>query len=75
MVKSLILLCFVINEDRIDVDEKNVGAIYDWPTPKAIIDIRIFHGFVTFSRRFIRNFSTIVSPLTDCLKRASFSRG
>ena len=40
----------------------------DWPKPKVIHEIRSFHGLASN----FKGFSTIMSPITDCMKQREF---
>nr|GEV45613.1 putative reverse transcriptase domain-containing protein [Tanacetum cinerariifolium] len=57
----------------IKVDESKGQAIVDWPTPRSIHDVRSFHALASFYRPFIQNFSSLVSPITECMKASVFS--
>jgi hypothetical protein len=68
-IDRLVFLGFVVSAQGIEVDEEKVKAIQDWPTPKTVSDVRSFHGLASFYGRFVQDFSSIATPLTEIVKK------
>jgi len=66
---KLVFLGFVVSKRGIEVDEENVKAIQEWPTPTTISQVRSFHGLASFYRRFVYDFSSLAAPLTEVIKK------
>lgn len=50
-------------------DPAKVEAIVAYPAPKTVREIRRFLGMVGWYQRFIKDFSTITTPMTELLKK------
>lgn len=57
----------------INVDKEKVKAIRKWPSSINIEEVQSFHRLATFYRRFVKDFSTITTHLSDCLKQQATS--
>ncbi|KAG1925560.1 retrotransposable element [Pimephales promelas] len=64
-------LGYIISQEGVAMDEKKVKAVLDWPLPTTLKELQRFLGFANFYRRFIRNFSSVASPLTSMTRRSS----
>ena len=51
------------------MDPKKVKVIINWQEPENVKDVRAFIGFANFYRRFIDNFSALVSPLVTLTRK------
>lgn len=68
-VKSIKFLGLVITTDGIKMDLAKLKAIENQPVPKNVKEIYRFVGFINFYKRFIKNFGSIIMPLTHLMKK------
>ena len=60
----------MVGRDGVRMMDDKVQAISEWPTPSKVGDIRAFLGTAGYYRKFIRDFSSIATPLTELTKEA-----
>lgn len=58
-------LGFIVGNGCLMTDPDKVSAIRDFPQPRTIRQLRRFLGLTGWYQRFIKNYSTLASPLTD----------
>ena len=51
------------------VDPEKVEAGMSWERPKSVFEIRSFLGLAGYYRRFIKDFSRIVTPMTRLTRK------
>ena len=59
----------VVSANGVAMDHEKVKAITEWLTPKKLVQVQEFIGFLNFYRRFIKGFSKIARPLHDLTKK------
>jgi hypothetical protein len=66
-------LGLLVGKDGIRVDPRKIEVMQDWPHPKALKILRGFLGLTGYYRKFIKNYGKIATPLTNLLKKNSFT--
>jgi len=54
------------------MEEDKIRALKDWPKPTSLKLLRGFLGLTGYYIRFIRNYASLATPLTDMLKKDNF---
>src|SRR3954469_17596235 len=64
--------CFsFVTAAGIAVDPEKIEAVITWERPKTVFDIRSFLGLAGYYRRFVRDFSRLVAPLTRLTRKGA----
>ncbi|XP_076057418.1 uncharacterized protein LOC143034959 [Oratosquilla oratoria] len=64
-------LGYVVGQGEVAPPHAKVEAILNIVTPKSKREVRCFLGTIAYYRMFIYNFSALVAPLTDLLKKGT----
>ena len=62
-------LGLIIGNGQISMDPTKLSAIDTWKPPTSVKGIQSFLGFANFYRKFIPNYSNIITPLTFLTKK------
>jgi hypothetical protein len=68
-LKEIKFLGHTISQDGVSVDPEKVQEVMDWKPPTIVRQIRSFLGLAGYYWRFILDFSRIVKPMTELLKK------
>ena len=63
-LNQVTFLGHVVSKDGIQVDPKKIKAIIEWPRATTGNEVRSYLGLACYYRRFMKNLSKIVAPLT-----------
>lgn len=61
-------LGYIVTPGHLEMDPSKIKAVLNWPIPTTVKEVQRFVGFANFYRKFIRNFSSVVAPLTALTK-------
>jgi hypothetical protein len=70
-IKEVPFLGHMVSPEGITVDPDKVKEVLEWKLPTTVSEVRSFLGLVGYYRRFILNFSKIVKPITELLKKGN----
>jgi hypothetical protein len=68
-VTDTTFLVFVVSGSGLRMDPQKARVIVDWAKPTSRREVQQLLGVWNFYRRFIHNFSLIVSPIMDLLRQ------
>ncbi|GBG59779.1 hypothetical protein CBR_g54882 [Chara braunii] len=54
-----------VSAEGIRSEDAKVASIRDWPRPETVTEVRSFLRMRGYYRNFVKNYSTVASPLTD----------
>lgn len=61
---SVRYLGHIVSSDGVKTDPEKVQALKTWPRPQNLKELQSFLGFSGYYRRFVKDYSRIVKPLT-----------
>ncbi|XP_055522976.1 uncharacterized protein LOC129717160 [Wyeomyia smithii] len=68
--KQVTYLGYLLTEEGVAIDNSRIAPILNYARPRNVKDIRRLLGLAGFYQRFIREYSRIVAPISDLLKKS-----
>ncbi|GBG79339.1 hypothetical protein CBR_g29489 [Chara braunii] len=62
---KILYLGHEVSAEGIRPEDAKMASIRDWPRPQTVTEVRSFLGMCGYYRNFVKNYSTVASPLTD----------
>jgi hypothetical protein len=67
--KSIIFLGHVVSKKGTKPDPGKIEAILHFPTPKTVINVRLFLGLTSYYCKYIRGYSKLAGPLFELTRK------
>ena len=74
-LKKVEFLGRIVGENSIEISEKDIEAVKEWPTPKNTKYVERFLGLANYHRSFIQNFAELAVPLYGITGKKAFHWG
>ena len=62
-------LAHVVSKDGVMVDPSKIEVVKSWVRPTNVSEVRIFVGLAIYYHRFVKEFSSVASQLTNLTKQ------
>ncbi|KAA3480460.1 RNA-directed DNA polymerase-like protein [Gossypium australe] len=66
---EVVFLGHVVSAEGIQLDQKNIEAIFQWKAQKQVSELQSFLGLVGYYKKFLNDFSKIGMPMAKLLQK------
>ncbi|WMV21146.1 hypothetical protein MTR67_014531 [Solanum verrucosum] len=66
---SVAFLGHVVSKEGVMVDHQKIEVVKNWVRPSSVTEVRSFVELVSYYRRFVKNFASIATHLTNLTKK------